>query len=73
MGRGGGGGGQINGPLRRKKQIKRAGTEEGIGMAEALLLYSIWYAFIERSITEYRRFLHFLSLDTQLTPGSECN
>ena len=56
------GGGLINESARRKRQIEGA-TEDGIGTAEALPLSSIWHVFIERSITEYRRFLHFLSLN----------
>ena len=57
------GGGKANKWVSAKKEANRAGTEEGIGKAEALPFSSIWHAFIERSITEYRRFLHFLSLN----------
>ena len=59
----GGGGGGANKLVSAKKEANRAGTEEGIGKAETLPLSSIWHAFIERSIKEYRSFLHFLSLN----------
>ena len=47
-----GGGERANKWVSAKRKANRAGTEEGIGKAEALPLSSIWHAFIERSITQ---------------------